>query len=162
MNLMKAMFKKAAIATVCLSAAFSATASQSSAIDNLQLKTSVEDVNGVREIETGDYQHGITRTLAALEKTTVPALRAPLLNNLCVAHIALGQSEEAEAACNEAVNAGSRNALAFNNRAILNYLRNDSKACVEDMEKAQALGRYNRVIQKNAEFIAQQNLLAKN
>ena len=38
----------------------------------------------------------------------------------------------------------------------------DKKACVEDMQRAQALGRYNRIIQKNAEFIEQQDLLAVN
>lgn len=157
-----AMMKKTAFATLCVTAAFNASASQSNSLANLQLKTSVQEVNGVREIEQGEYQRGIAKSQAALEKTTVPGLRAPILNNICVAQIALGETNQAKATCDAAVAAGGKNALAFNNRAILNYIQNDKKACVEDMQRAQALGRYNRIIQKNAEFIEQQDLLAKN
>ncbi|WP_018983621.1 tetratricopeptide repeat protein [Salinimonas chungwhensis] len=127
----------------------------------LQLKTSVEDVNGVREIESGNFADGIRKTLAALEVTTVDSRRAPLLNNLCVAQVASGNISAAEKACESAVETASNKAIALNNRAILNCLNGATSACQKDLKQASIIANHNRLITNNFNLVNQKNLLVK-
>ncbi len=149
-----------------LFAGLTLTASNAMAEDykgqTLKLKTSVQDVNGVREIESGDYANGIRKTLAALNLSSVTSLRAPLLNNLCVAHIASGNMSTAKQSCNDAVNSAQGSAIAYNNRAVLNCLTSQPQACKADLEKAKQLNARNPLIKHNIEAASQQDLLASN
>ena len=129
---------------------------------SLKLKTSVQDVNGVREIESGDYEKGIRKTLAALNLSSVTSLRAPLLNNLCVAHIASGNMTTAKQSCDDAVSAAHGSAIAYNNRAVLNCLTSQPQACKADLERAKQLNARNPLIEHNLEAASEQNLLARN
>lgn len=127
-----------------------------------KLKTSIQEVNGVREIESGDYENGIRRTLAALNLSSVMSLRAPLLNNLCVAHIASGNMSTAKQSCNDAVTAAQSSAIAYNNRAVFHCLTSQPVACKADLEKAQQLSADNPLIKHNIETASQQDLLVSN
>ncbi len=82
----------------------------------------MRDVNGVREIEQGDFAKGIARTKATLARTSVSVNRLPLLNNLCVAYVAVGDLDSAKAHCNEAVDARSNNGSETSYVIILNFL----------------------------------------
>lgn len=128
----------------------------------LKLKTSAQDVNGVREIESGNYEKGIRKTLAALNLSSVSSLRAPLLNNLCVAHIASGNMTIARQSCDDAVRAAQSSAIAYNNRAVLNCLTSQPQACKADLEKAKQLNTRNPLIKHNIEAASRQDLLASN
>lgn len=126
----------------------------------LKLKTSAEEVNGVREIEAGDYVAGIRKTLAALHMSSAPSRRAPLLNNLCVAHIATGNLTTARQSCNDAVASAATSAMAYNNRAVYYCMTGDADACRADLEKAQQLS-HHRLIRQNLDVLANSDLLVK-
>lgn len=128
----------------------------------MKLKTSVEEVNGVREIESGNYEKGIRKTIAALNLSSASPIRASLLNNLCVAYIASGDVATAKQSCDDAVTAAQGNAIAYNNRAVLNCLTSQPQACKADLEKAQQLNASNRVIKHNVAAASKQDLLASN
>ncbi|MCU7555355.1 hypothetical protein OCL06_12230 [Alteromonas sp. ASW11-19] len=125
----------------------------------LKLKTSIEDVNGVREIEAGEYVAGIRKTLAALNMSSAPSRRAPLLNNLCVAHIATGNLSTAQQSCNDAVASAAGSAIAYNNRAVYYCLADRADACHADLEKAQQLSKEHRLIRQNLNAVADSDLL---
>lgn len=140
----------------------SALAAASDHLAAMQLKTSVEDVNGVRDIEAGDYQTGIRKTQAALNLLSVSSQRAPLLTNLCVAHIAEQSFADAKVACDASVEARPGDAIALNNRAVLHYLTGDFKASRDDLESAAEGIRYQNVIASNMQVLDQKDLVAKN
>ncbi|MBD3586248.1 hypothetical protein HHX48_10905 [Salinimonas sp. HHU 13199] len=144
-------------ASVCAVPSALASAGHSS----LQLKTSVEDVNGVREIESGNYESGIRKTHAALAKTSVGSRRAPLLNNLCVAHIASGDTASAESVCDQAVDTANNKAIALNNRAILKCTSGEPAGCHQDLKQANALASHNHLISKNFALVADSPLVVK-
>lgn len=129
---------------------------------SLQLKTSIQEVNGVREIEAGDYQTGIRKTEAYLNKLKVMSLRAPYLNNLCVAYIAQEDFDKAPGVCDESVKANRESAIALNNRAVLHYLQGNVLASRADMTKAVETASQNRVINHNQQIIGINDLMAKN
>ncbi|XOV80316.1 MAG: hypothetical protein ACFHVJ_05020 [Aestuariibacter sp.] len=129
--------------------------------DTFALKTSIQEVIGVREIEAGKYQSGIRKSNAALSKVSVNILRAPLLNNLCVAHIAINDLNSAKQRCDDAVQA-SDNAIARNNRAVLHCLSGNTKACAEDFTAALEQNNKSRLIEKNIRIMQQQYMVASN
>ena len=145
------------VASVCAAPGALASAAETS----LQLKTSVEDVNGVREIESGNYNAGIRKTEAALAKTTIDSRRAPLLNNLCVAHVASGNVASAASACDQAVKTANNKAIALNNRAIFKCANGEPAACHQDLKQANDLASHNRLISKNFALIADNALVVK-
>lgn len=134
----------------------------SSDLSSLQLKTSIQEVNGVREIEAGDYQTGIRKTEAYLNKLKVMSVRAPYLNNLCVAYIAQEDFDKAPGVCDESVKANRESAIALNNRAVLHYLKGNVVASRADMTKAVETANQNRVIKHNQQIIGTNDLMAKN
>ena len=127
----------------------------------MQLKTSTEEVIGVREIEKGNYQDGIRKTQAALNLTTVSSQRAPLVNNLCVAHIALDNLSDAEQFCNESVNSNKAKTIALSNRAVFHFLNGDFEASRNDLMNAAKGTQYQALIVHNQKVLEQQALLAK-
>ena len=131
-------------------------------LPSLQLKTSIQEVNGVREIEAGDYQTGIRKTEAYLNKLKVMSVRAPYLNNLCVAYIAQEDFDKAPGVCDESVKANRESAIALNNRAVLHYLQGNMLASRADMTKAVETASQNRVVNHNQQIIGINDLMAKN
>ena len=88
----------------------------------LMVKTSVADVNGVREIESGNWEQGIRKSKAALARNSAISLRKPLLDNLCAANLAISNMEQANQYCNDAVNTGKASVISYNNRAVMLYV----------------------------------------
>ncbi|MCC2617284.1 hypothetical protein LJ739_13605 [Aestuariibacter halophilus] len=156
-----AFIRTASLSLVCAIPLFLSAvshASEPSTANSLRLQTSVEDVNGVRDIEAGNLNDGLRKTLATLSRTTVASQRQPLLNNLCATYIALEQLSSAHSACDAAVSSGSRNAVALNNRAVLNCKVGNAKQCVDDLKQAQRLRKVDEVIAANLS-LAQQTIL---
>ncbi len=152
-----------AILAVLISAPFSqASAVVDTKLSTLAVKTSIVEVNGVRDIEAGNYQRGIRKSEAALAKATIASLRKPLLDNLCVANIALKNMEQAKSYCNEAVNTGQASAISYNNRAVLHYMNGDYQASAEDLEVANELGAFSNLVKDNMYLVSKQNMLTQN
>lgn len=130
----------------------------------LSMKTSIEDVNGVRDVEAGHYQAGIRKLEALLAKTSVTGNRLPILNNLCVAHVATGQLDRADRYCNEAVQTSNKttHTIALNNRAVLRYLQDDPVAAAADLETAKQNARLTQLINSNINKLERVATLAKN
>lgn len=139
-----------------------ATGSTPVANDSFRLKTSIEDVNGVREIESGNYAKGVKRTQAALAKTTVSARRSPLHNNLCVAYVAMGDLSAAKQHCEAAVETSNESVVALNNRAVMHCLTENHPACIADLTKAQQKSKQQSLVQQNLLVAKQQDLFSKN
>ena len=116
-----------------------------------QLQTSEDEVYGTRFVEQGAFEEGTDRLKLALELAgTARMMRAPVLNNLCVAYTMESRLDEAQAYCNDYVSNGRELGLALNNRGVLNWARGDVQAAIADFEGA--------VSENGASQIAQQNL----
>lgn len=143
------------------------TTSQASTIDviagsQLMVKTSVAEVIGVREIESGNWEQGIRKSKAALARNSTISLRKPLLDNLCVANLAISNMEQANQYCNAAVNTGKASVISYNNRAVMHYVMGDFKASLEDLDEASSHGRFQNMVAGNLKIVKQQNILSKN
>ncbi|WP_420933843.1 tetratricopeptide repeat protein [Alteromonas sp. A081] len=114
-----------------------------------KLRTTLEDVYGVQEVENGNYSDGIRKLNAQLARTTVMTKQAPLHTNLCVAHIATGNLEAAQSHCEKAVNQSGNKSIALNNLAVLNCLQNKATLCVENFERSVAANKLNRFSSNN-------------
>lgn len=123
------------------------------ASEMLELTTAQREVLGTREVESGDFALGIAKLERALGHANNKFSRSPALVNLCVAHAAAGDLERASDYCNAALETGVDAALAYNNRAVVNYMRGDMTACLQDLERAAELKRSHRVIQRNLERV---------
>lgn len=156
------LFTPAALAMFLVMPINQVSATELTTTDKLRLKTSVAEVNGVREIETGNFEKGIRKSIASLNKSTAPALRKPLLDNLCVAHIALNELEQAQQYCDLAVNTGRQSAISYNNRAVLNFVAGNKQASIDDISEATELKSFKSITQHNDAIINQQNMLTKN
>lgn len=162
MNTAIKLLSPAALAMLLVMPITQASATDLTTSAQLRLKTSVTEVNGVREIETGNYEKGIRKSIASLKKSKAPALRKPLLDNLCVAHIAMNELQQAQQYCDMAVITGKPSALSYNNRAVMNYVAGNTQASVEDIDAASDLGNYKSMIKHNSLIINQQSMLTQN
>ena len=124
----------------------------------LMVKTSVAEVIGVREIESGKFDQGIRKSKAALAKTSNMSLRKPLLDNLCVAHLAINNMQQANQYCQAAVNTGKASAVSYNNRAVMHYVLGNLEASLEDLDTAMSLGRFQNMVADNLRIINKQKL----
>lgn len=142
-------------------------ASQASTIDitagsRLLVKTSLAEVIGVREIESGKFEQGIRKSKAGLAKTSVSSLRQPLLDNLCVAHLAINDMQQASQFCHAAVNTGKGSAISYNNRAVMHYVSGNLAASLEDLDAASDFGNFQSLVEGNMRLVNKQNTLSKN
>ena len=142
------------IPTKCLVAAtaviaLAGTMNSAYAAQKLQLKTSDREVYGTREIESGAYAAGIEKLELALARAGTRHRRAPILNNLCVAYVAIQDMESADIYCQLAVENGYNLDLAYNNRGVMNYVAGNIEACVQDLDLAVKLGLGYGVAKKN-------------
>jgi microcompartment protein CcmL/EutN len=149
----------------CLAVLMIMPASQTSATDSttglrLMVKTSVAEVIGVREIESGKFDQGIRKSKAALAKTSSISLRKPLLDNLCVAHLAIYNMQQANQYCQAAVNTGKASAISYNNRAVMHYVLGNLEASLEDLDTASSFERFKNMVADNHKIVNQQNKLS--
>lgn len=143
------MFKKfpaVALATIISLGLGSQAATASTA---MELKTANQEVPGTRDIESGNFEAGIVKLERALNRAGHALDRAPVLVNLCVAYAATSEFDRASEYCDAAVANGVDLALAYNNRAVLNFMRGDKQAAVADLEKASLLKPGTKVVQRN-------------
>lgn len=154
--------KKPLLVAVCCSFAAGAVAGSQVSVESFHLKTSMRDVNGVREIEQGHFVEGIARSKAALARTTVSVNRLPLVNNLCVAYVAVGELTNAKPHCNEAVDSSNNDVFALNNRAVMHCMAEDTPACIADLTLANERTTKQRIVSQNLALAKQRDLLSKN
>jgi tetratricopeptide (TPR) repeat protein len=128
----------------------------------LLVKTSVAEVIGVREIEEGKFEQGIRKSKAGLAKTSIASLRKPLLDNLCVAYLAIEDMQQANEYCNAAVNTGKASVISYNNRAIMHYVLGNVDASLEDLDAAKTFSNFQNMVARNQMIVNQQNILSKN
>ncbi|ALS98452.1 hypothetical protein [Lacimicrobium alkaliphilum] len=126
--------------------------SHAQAHGNLELKTSYQDIPGVRNIEAGQYQAGIHKLQTLLGNTRMRELTAPAHTNLCVAYIALGQLSNASTYCDQAIeqhNNKRDQSIAYNNRAVLHYVQSKTELSLQDMQRATELNPANSLAERN-------------
>jgi hypothetical protein len=155
-------FSPALLAILMTVPASQALATDVSASLPLKVKTSVAEVIGVREIESGNFEHGIRKSKAGLAKTSTSSLRKPLLDNLCVAHLAIQDMEQANQYCNAAVNTGKASSISYNNRAVMHYVLGNVEASLEDLDAASQFGNYQSMVEGNLRIVNKHNILSKN
>ena len=141
--------------------------SQASATDGasgsrLMVKTSIAEVIGVREIEAGKFEQGICKSKAGLARTSIASLRKPLLDNLCVAYLAIKDMQQANEYCNAAVNTGKASVISYNNRAIMHYVLGNVDASLEDLDAAKTFSNFQNMVGRNQMIVNQRNILSKN
>lgn len=155
------LLSPAALAMLLLMPINQASATDASPSAKLRLKTSVTEVNGVREIETGNFEKGIRKSIASLNKLIAPSKRKPLLDNLCVAYTSLNDMQQAQYYCDAAVNTSKPSAISYNNRAVMHFVAGNIEASVEDIDAANDLGNFKSLVRHNEVIITQQSLLSK-
>ncbi|GAB54541.1 hypothetical protein GPUN_0394 [Glaciecola punicea ACAM 611] len=139
-----------------------AAANSTTIASTLSVKTSVAEVVGVREIESGKFEQGIRKSKAVLVKTSTSGMRKPLLDNLCVAHLAIEDIVQADKYCNDAVNVGRASAISYNNRAVMHYVSGDLDASLEDLDSAGEFRNFQKMVARNHKIVSQQSMLSKN
>lgn len=132
MEIQSTTLRISAIALVALGmAANVASASQ------FRLQTSDNEVYGTRAIERGDYADAADKLDLALELAgDAHMMRAPVLNNLCVAYTMQSELDEAAAYCDEYVANGRELSLAHNNRGVVAAARGNYAKAVMSFEAA--------------------------
>jgi tetratricopeptide (TPR) repeat protein len=155
-------FSPAVIAMLMIMPVSQSSATDATAGSRLTVKTSVSEVIGVREIEAGKFQQGIRKSKAALARTSNVSLRKPLLDNLCVAHLAINNMEQANQYCQAAVATGKASAISYNNRAVMHYVLGNVEASLEDLDAASKHARFQNMVAANLKIVDQQNMLNKN
>jgi tetratricopeptide (TPR) repeat protein len=156
------LFTPAALAMLLVMPINQASATDANSSAKLRLKTSVTEVNGVREIETGNFEKGIRKSVASLNKSKAPAIRKPLLDNLCVAHISMNDMQQAQRYCDAAVNTSKPSAISYNNRAVMHFVAGNIQASLEDIDAANDLGNFKSLVRHNGVIINQHSMLSKN
>jgi hypothetical protein len=153
-------FSPAVLAILMTVPASQALAADTTVGSQLMVKTSVAEVIGVREIESGNLKQGIRKSEAALAKSSSMFLRKPLLDNLCVANLAISNMEQANQYCNAAVNTGKASVISYNNRAVMHYVLGNVTASLEDLDEASNHGRFQNMVADNFKIVNQQNILS--
>jgi hypothetical protein len=162
MNTAIKSFSPAVLAILLTMPVSQASANDATAGSQLMVKTSVAEVIGVREIESGKMEQGIRKSKAALAKTSMASLRKPFLDNLCVAHLAINNIEQASQYCQAAVNTGKATAISYNNRAVMHHVSGNLEASLEDLDTASQLGKFQNMVAGNMQIVSQQKVLSKN
>ncbi|MFQ3237201.1 MAG: hypothetical protein ACI9C4_002781 [Paraglaciecola sp.] len=155
-------FSPAVLAILMIMPVSQVSANTATSGSRLMVKTSVAEVIGVREIESGKFEQGIRKSKAGLAKTSTASLRKPLLDNLCVAHLAINDMQQANEYCHGAINTGKASTISYNNRAVMHYVLGNIEASLEDLDAAIEFGGFDKLVGRNLAIVNQQNLLSKN
>lgn len=155
-------FSPAVLAMLMIIPFSQASAADAMAGSRLIVKTSVVEVIGVREIESGKFEQGIRKSKAGLAKTSNASLRKPLLDNLCVAYLAIKDMEQANQYCHAAINTGKASVISYNNRAVMHYVLGNIDASLEDLDAASSFASFQNMVERNLRIVNKQNILSKN
>jgi len=119
-----------ALAALCVT-------SNALAASQFRMQTSDAEVYGTRAIERGEYAEATEKLDLALELVgDARMMRAPVLNNLCVAYTMKGDLEQANAYCDEYVSNGRELDIAYNNLGVVAAARGDYSRAVASFEAA--------------------------
>jgi len=119
------------------------------AADGWELLTTEVAVPGTREIESGDPDEGIQRSITHA-RTAVGKEKVAHMNNLCVGHILIGQYDQAREYCDEAVSAFGESTVTFNNRGVLNAITGNANQAADDFAAAVSAGCVGKCSEPNA------------
>ena len=105
--------------------------------DGWELRTSVDEVPGTRQLEKGELDKAERISEWAVESVSIRD-KGKVLNNLCIIHTLKRDYEEAGPYCEEAVKRGGGN-VAYNNRGVLRSLQGDLQGAMDDFQVAAKL-----------------------
>jgi tetratricopeptide (TPR) repeat protein len=128
------------------------------AAEQFELLASDAEVYGTRAIERGEYAEAADKLGLALELAgNAHMMRAPVLNNLCVAYTMQQKLDQAAAYCDEYVANGRELSIAYNNRGVVSAAIGDFASAVANFEASLDENPADAVARKNLR-LAQQRL----
>lgn len=114
---------------------------------------------GAEAIRAGRYDDGIRLTVIGLQNySSTPFERAAALANLCAAHAANGDPDDAIEHCNESIQLNGRNWRAYSNRSYAYYLKGMYSEATYDLEAAAAIAPDARQVQQIRGMINERSL----
>lgn len=141
--------------------------------------TAFSNVAGGQSIVTGDYDAAV-KELASRSRTLVLDDSSSLSTNRCVAYSVTKQLDAAYSACDAAISEAREEianlpvlmswarreyreylALAYSNRAVLNWLSNNSTAAQDDLNKAKAVAPSADFVAHNLSALQNRNTVAR-
>ena len=123
-----------------ITAAFAFTAIPSvSNADGWELRATLDEVPGTREIESGNIDKAIRISKVRLPHVS-PKHKVAVLTNLCIGYIMSKDFDEAEDYCNQAVKRPNEKVVSYNNRGVLKALQGDYDGAMRDFARAAKSG----------------------
>jgi tetratricopeptide (TPR) repeat protein len=101
----------------------------------IHMMTLPTDVRGTLEIETGEIERGIAKSLTAVESPR-PSIRSAALANLCIGYAKQGEYAMALEYCDKGVDEGRYTWMALINRGAVHYLLGNYTSSVTDLRRA--------------------------
>jgi Flp pilus assembly protein TadD len=107
--------------------------------ESWELRTTSYEVPGTREIESGKPEQGIR--ISRIRLSVAPEnQKVAILTNLCIGYMSIGDYDQAETYCDQAVSRPKQRAVTYNNRGVLRALQGDFKAAALDFAIAAESG----------------------
>ena len=121
----------------CIAAVLLLQTGVAQAMGPIELVLHETEIFGSRYIEDGEYEKGIERMLARLEDSSdAYSWETPKLIGLCVGYTMNGQTDAATAFCDQAVEKGWSEGIAYNNRGALRYSQGNYAGAISDFQTA--------------------------
>jgi hypothetical protein len=117
---------------------FAAIPSVSNA-DGWELRTTLDEVPGTREIESGNFDKAIRISRVRLPHVSQKQ-KVAVLTNICIGYIMNKDFDEAENYCNQAVERPNEKVVSYNNRGVLKALQGDYNGAMRDFVSAAKSG----------------------
>jgi Tfp pilus assembly protein PilF len=141
-----------AIVLICVGSLF-ATGAARADDKTFTLQTADQVLFGTEQVDRGRFEAGAARLETILELAgTSRQLRAPVLNDLCVAYTMLGNFAAAGQLCEENVRNGRDTGLALNNRGVFRIAAGDYAGAARDFAAAIEAGGAARVATANLQL----------
>ena len=103
--------------------------------DGWELRTTMDEVPGTREIESGNIDKAIRISMVRLPQVSQQQ-KVSVLTNLCIGYIIIKDFDEAENYCNQAVERPNAHSVSYNNRGVLKALQGDYNGAMRDFASA--------------------------
>ena len=113
---------------------------------------------GADAIRVGQYDEGIRLTTLGLGQVPSVLERAAALSNLCAAHAAKGNIDQAIDYCTESLALDDHNWRAYSNRSYAYYLKGQYEKAHDDLETAASINPSARQIAQIRGMINERNL----
>jgi tetratricopeptide (TPR) repeat protein len=114
---------------------------------------------GADAIRAGQYDDGIRLTELGIERSTLTkGDRSAALSNLCAAHAAKHELEQAIDYCTESLILNDRNWRAFSNRSYAYYLKGQYRKANADLRAAAAINPEARQVARIRGMVNERNL----